>query len=57
MSEVLISHCIDLQQGFVDVHDTKVFRLSFYWTLGYNLSLLILWMTFWGFGFKNYDVN
>jgi len=34
-----------------------VFRLSFYWKLGYSLSLLILWMTCWGFGFKSYDVS
>jgi len=30
-----------------------VFRWSFYWKLGYNPSLLILWMTCWGFGFKS----
>jgi len=34
-----------------------VFRSSFYWKLGYNPSLLILWMTCWGFGFKSYDVS
>ena len=28
-----------------------------YWKLGYNLSLLILWMTGWGFAFKSYDLN
>jgi len=31
-----------------------VFRWSFYWKLSYNPSLLILWMTCWGFGFKSY---
>jgi len=31
-----------------------VFRWSFYWKLGYNPSILILWMTCWGFGFKSY---
>jgi len=31
--------------------------LSFYWKLGYNPSLLILWMTFWGFGIKICDVS
>jgi len=30
-----------------------VFRWSFYWKLGYNPSLLIHWMTCWGFGFKS----
>jgi len=34
-----------------------VFRWSFYWKLGYNPSLLILWMTCWGFGFENCDVS
>jgi len=34
-----------------------VFRWSFYWKLGYNLNLLILWMTCWGFRFKSYDVS
>jgi len=34
-----------------------VFRWSFYWKLSYNPSLLILWMTCWGFGFKSYDVS
>jgi len=29
----------------------------FYWKLGYNPSLLILWMTCWGFGFKSYDAS
>ena len=29
--------------------------LKFYWKLGYNPSLLILWMTCWGFGLKSYD--
>jgi len=33
-------------------HYVVVFRWSFYWKLGYNPSLLILWMTCWGFGFK-----
>jgi len=31
--------------------------LKFYWKLGYNPSLLILWMTCWGFSFKSYDLN
>jgi len=31
--------------------------LKFFWKLGYNPSLLILWMTCWGFGLKNYDVS
>ena len=31
--------------------------LKFFWKLGHNPSLLILWMTCWGFGFKNYDVS
>jgi len=31
--------------------------LKFYWKLGYNLSLLILWMTCWCFGFKSYDLK
>jgi len=31
-----------------------VFCWTFYWKLGYNPSLLILWMICWGFGFKNY---
>jgi len=30
---------------------------SFYWKLDYNPSLLILWMTCWGFGFKCCDVS
>jgi len=30
--------------------------LKFYWKLGYNPSLFILWMTCWGFGFKSCDV-
>jgi len=30
-----------------------VFCWRFYWKLGYNLSLLILWMTCWGFRFKS----
>ena len=34
-----------------------VFCWSFYWKLGYNMSLLILWMTCWGFGFRNYDLK
>ena len=34
-----------------------VFCWSFYWKLDYNPSLLILWMTCWGFGFKSYDLN
>ena len=34
-----------------------VFRWSFYWKLGYSPSLLILWMTCWGFGFKSCDVS
>ena len=34
-----------------------VFWWSFYWILGYNPSLLILWMTCWGFGFKSYDLS
>ena len=34
-----------------------VFRWSFYWKLGYNPSLLILWMACWGFGLKSYDVS
>jgi len=33
------------------------FRFSFYWKLGHNPSLLILWMTCWGFRFKSYDLN
>jgi len=28
-----------------------------YWKLGYNPSLLILWMTCWGFEFKSYDLK
>ena len=31
--------------------------LSFYWKLGYNPSLLILWTTCWGFRFKSCDVS
>ena len=31
--------------------------LSFYWKLGYNPSLLILWMTCWGFGFKSCELS
>jgi len=34
-----------------------VFRLRFYRKLGYNLSLLLLWMTCCGFGFKSYDLK
>jgi len=34
-----------------------VFRWSFYWKLGYNPSLLLLWMTCWDFGFKSYDLS
>jgi len=34
-----------------------VFRWSFYWKLGCNPSVLILWMTCWGFGFKSCDVS
>jgi len=29
----------------------------FYWKLGYSPSLLILWMIYWGFGFKSCDVS
>jgi len=31
--------------------------LKFLLELGYNPSLLILWMTCWGFGFKSYDLS
>jgi len=34
-----------------------VFRRSLYWKLGYNPSLLILWMTYWGFRFKSSDAS
>jgi len=34
-----------------------VFHWSFYLKLGYNLCLLILWMTCWGFGIKSYDLK
>jgi len=30
--------------------------LSLYWKLGYNPSLLILWITCWGLWFKSYDL-
>jgi len=42
-----------------EYYDIRVFfkEKSFYWKLGYNPSLLILWMTCWGFGFKSYDVS
>ena len=34
------------------LHSKKTF-----WKLGYNLSLLILWMTCWGLRFKSYDLS
>jgi len=37
--------------------DVSISLKSFYWKLGYNPSLLILWMTFWGFRFKSYDLS
>jgi len=37
--------------------EVVVFHLRFYLKLGYNQSLLILWMTCWGFGFKSCDVS
>jgi len=36
---------------------TVIFRSSFCWKLGKNPSLLILWMTCWGFMFKTYDLK
>ena len=34
-----------------------VFRWRYYWKLGYNPSLLILWMTCWDFWIKSYDIK
>jgi len=34
-----------------------VFSWKFDWKLGYNPSLLIPWMTCWGFWFKSYDLK
>jgi len=53
----LLGHFGPLCQALGANHQVVVFRWSFYWKLGYNLSLLILWVTCWGFGFKSYDVS
>ena len=51
------SHSKDAASLLVCGKSSCVFCWSFYWKLGYNPSLLILWMTCWGFGFKSYDLS
>jgi len=53
-SRGLLSHLGPLCLALGPNRQMVVFRWSFYWKLGYNPSLLILWMTCWGFGFKSY---
>ena len=57
MSRGLFGHLGPLCLALGANHLVVVFRWSFYWKLGYNPSLLILWMTCWGFGFKSCDVS
>jgi len=53
----LLHHLGPLHLALGSNSSMAVFRLSFYWKLGYNPSLLILWMTCWGFRFKSYDLK
>jgi len=49
----LLGHLGPLRLALGPNHQMVVFRWSFYWKLGYNPGLLILWMTCWRFGFKS----
>jgi len=50
----LLGHLGPLCLDLVANRQVVVFRWSLYWNLCYNPSLLIHWMTCWGFRFKSY---
>ena len=53
----LLGHLGPLYLDLGPNHSMAVFCWSFHRKLGYNPSLLILWMTCWVFSFKSYDLK
>jgi len=54
VSRGLLSHLRPLHLALGPNRKMVVFSWSFDWKSGYNLSVLIIWMTCWAFGFKSY---